>query len=115
MKDVSEILREKRRLLGITKSELGRKLNISSQLLGHYESGKSKPKPDFYLKWKSVFGEDLLSEVYSKDLTGKKNLIGDNIRALRIAHWHSVDEWYSEKIGIAIQTLSEIEDGLKMP
>lgn len=35
-------------------------LDISTQRLGYYERGRNKPKPDFFQKWKSVFGEDLL-------------------------------------------------------
>jgi predicted transcriptional regulator len=48
---------------GKSKSEVARKLGISSQLLGQYMDGRQKPKADFYLKWKSVFGEDLMKYV----------------------------------------------------
>lgn len=49
--------RESRRL---TKTEMGKMLNVSSQLLGQYESGRQKPKVDFHTKWKEVFGESLI-------------------------------------------------------
>lgn len=49
---------------GGNKSEIARKLHISSQLLGQYEAGRQKPKPDFYVKWKKTFGEDLQNETF---------------------------------------------------
>jgi transcriptional regulator with XRE-family HTH domain len=62
--------------LGGNTSEIARLLGVSSQLLGQYARGRHKPKPDFYLKWKEVFGEDLLSEtIVSKngpDILGPK-------------------------------------------
>lgn len=48
---------------GKSQAAVARKLQISSQLLGQYISGKHKPKSDFYLKWKEVFKEDLLNKV----------------------------------------------------
>ncbi len=39
---------------------MSRRLGISSQLLGQYEKGEKNPKGQFFLKWKQVFGEDLL-------------------------------------------------------
>lgn len=43
-----------------SKSAVARKLGISSQLLGQYMSGRQMPKAEFFMKWKLVFGEDLL-------------------------------------------------------
>lgn len=48
---------------GKSKSEVARKLGISSQLLGQYMDGRQKPKPEFYIKWKDAFKEDLLKLV----------------------------------------------------
>lgn len=52
-----------RQKLNLNKSEMARKLNVSSQLYGQYESGLKSPKVDFYLKWKEAFGEDLMKLV----------------------------------------------------
>lgn len=42
---------------------MARKLGISSQLLGQYVSGGRKPGGDFFIKWRQVFGDDLVSLV----------------------------------------------------
>lgn len=44
---------------GGNKSEIGRKLGISSQLLGQYEQGRQKPKSSFFTKWEKVYGENI--------------------------------------------------------
>lgn len=62
MSQVSEIIKSKIAQRGGNKSEIARQLGVSSQLLGQYERGRHKPKPEFYIKWKEVFGEDLLSK-----------------------------------------------------
>lgn len=62
MSQVSEIISRKIIDRGGNKSEMARLLGISSQLLGQYANGRHKPKPDFYVKWKEVFGEDFLNE-----------------------------------------------------
>lgn len=62
MNQVANKIKEKIKDKGGNKSEIGRLLGVSSQLLGQYERGRQKPKPDFYLKWKEVYGEDLLTE-----------------------------------------------------
>lgn len=48
-------------------SEIARQLGhgITSQRLGQYANGISKPKVDFYDRWKEVFGEDLKELVES--------------------------------------------------
>lgn len=51
------------------KSQVAKKLGISSQLLGQYEQGRQKPKLEFYKKWKEVFGEDLLKETNVSNLS----------------------------------------------
>lgn len=48
---------------GKSKSEVARRLGISSQLLGQYMNGRQKPGADFYIRWKNTFKEDLLSLV----------------------------------------------------
>jgi transcriptional regulator with XRE-family HTH domain len=51
-------------------------MGISSQLLGQYESGKRIPKTQFFLKWKSVFGDDLLKEIEANASAVGKTLQG---------------------------------------
>lgn len=58
---VSELLNKLVPQKGATKSQVANKLKISPQLLGQYMKGRQKPKPDFYKKWKEVYGEDLLN------------------------------------------------------
>lgn len=62
---------------GKSKSAVAKKLGISSQLLGQYMAGRQQPKPGFYLKWKEVFGDDLLKKIETnvshetEDMTNK--------------------------------------------
>lgn len=60
-------MREFREQKGWSKSEIARQLGISSQLYGHYEDQKRTPKGDFFLKWREVFGEDLLEKIVSNE------------------------------------------------
>ncbi len=60
MSQVSETISQKVEALGGNKSKVARQLKISPQLLGHYMSGRNKPKVEFYDKWREVYGEDLL-------------------------------------------------------
>lgn len=60
MRQLSDILKELIPKKGKSKSEVARLLGISSQLLGQYQRGGRKPGGDFFLKWRQVFGEDLL-------------------------------------------------------
>ncbi len=55
LKDILTAIREKHG----NKSQVAKKLDIPSQLLGQYEKGKRKPKQGFYDKWLEVFNQDL--------------------------------------------------------
>lgn len=63
MNQVSALITMQREKRGLNKSQAARKLGVSSQLLGQYESGARLPKTNFFLKWKQVFGEDLLKQI----------------------------------------------------
>lgn len=58
----SETLTARRISKGLNKSKIAAKLGISSQLYGQYELGSKKPKADFFIKWRKIFGEDLLAQ-----------------------------------------------------
>jgi transcriptional regulator with XRE-family HTH domain len=60
LNQVKDILSELVPKKGKSNAEVGRKLGISGQLLGQYINGRQKPKAAFYIKWKRVFGEDLI-------------------------------------------------------
>ncbi|MES2620199.1 MAG: S24 family peptidase [Bacteroidota bacterium] len=60
MDQVSTLITRLREQKELNKSQAAERLEISSQLLGQYESGKRIPKTQFFLKWKEVFGDDLL-------------------------------------------------------
>lgn len=60
MADIKDILNDLVPKKGKTKAAVARPLHISAQLLGQYMSGRQKPKAVFYLKWKKVYGEDLI-------------------------------------------------------
>lgn len=60
---------------GKSKSEVARKLGISSQLLGQYMDGRQKPKADFYVKWKNAFKEDILKLVETNVSTVMEDMI----------------------------------------
>jgi transcriptional regulator with XRE-family HTH domain len=66
LRQLSDILGELVPKKGKSKSDVARKLNISSQLLGQYMAGGRKPGGEFYLKWRQVFGEDLLQLIEPK-------------------------------------------------
>lgn len=40
---------------------MSRKLGVSSQLYNNYEKGVHNPKVEFYIKWKNLFNQDLMS------------------------------------------------------
>lgn len=61
MSQVSDLLKKLVPKKGKTKKEVADKLKISPQLLGQYMKDRQKPKTGFYVKWKEVFGEDLLN------------------------------------------------------
>ena len=58
MRHLKEVIKELRQNHG-NKTQVAKKLGISSQLLGQYEQGRQEPKIEFFEKWKNVFGEDL--------------------------------------------------------
>lgn len=63
MNQVSETIKAAVEYKGKNAAEVARKLGISSQLLGQYMNGRHKPKPEFYIKWKEVFKEDLMQAI----------------------------------------------------
>lgn len=63
MNQVSTLITQSRERRGLNKSQAAKKLGISSQLLGQYESASRLPKTGFFLKWKQVFGEDLMKQI----------------------------------------------------
>jgi transcriptional regulator with XRE-family HTH domain len=79
---VSTIIADQVKKKGKTKSEVADKLGISSQLLGQYTNGRQKPKPDFYIKWKNAFGEDILTLIELKGAEDKKITIDYEIESM---------------------------------
>lgn len=59
MSQENKKFKEKLSEKGGNKSEIGRKLSVSSQLLGQYEKGRQKPKEEFFDKWMQVYKEDI--------------------------------------------------------
>lgn len=59
MRPFKEVIKEFRIKHG-NQRQVAAKIGISSQLLGHYESGRHAPKMDFFKRWKNTFGEDLM-------------------------------------------------------
>ncbi|MGN6437232.1 MAG: helix-turn-helix domain-containing protein [Agriterribacter sp.] len=111
--NISKIIQTKRLSMGYNKTELARRLGISSQLIGHYESGRSKPKAEFYLKWKNEFGEDLLAHLGDSNVS--EISINENIRAVRIAQRQELDTFYAYSNNMSVQRMKEIEDGIVQP
>lgn len=62
---IAEIITQAIDRHGGKKSEISRKIGISSQLLGQYAHGK-EPGMTFYIRWKREFGEDLFREIETK-------------------------------------------------
>jgi transcriptional regulator with XRE-family HTH domain len=56
--DLTDVLKELIKDKG-KQTEIAKKLGISAQRLGQYLIGRQKPKLDFYVKWKQVYGEDI--------------------------------------------------------
>lgn len=71
MKDIHSLIFEKRKSLGLSQRDFADKLGTSGTLIGYYENGRNTPKANFFVKWKEVFGEDLLANnvVGDKELT----------------------------------------------
>lgn len=63
MPEIKDKILEFRQLNNWTQTEMAKKLEISSQLLGQYERGRHQPKQDFYAKWKHLFGWSLENEI----------------------------------------------------
>lgn len=78
--DITTQIRKARESKGLTKTEMAKMLGISSQLLGQYEQGRQSPKVGFYIKWKQVFGEDLVETNVSRETGDDKyvRLLQDN-------------------------------------
>lgn len=51
---------------------MARQLDISSQLYGQYENNQKVPGGEFFMKWREVFNEDLLSVSETKVSHGTK-------------------------------------------
>jgi phage repressor protein C with HTH and peptisase S24 domain len=77
LSQVSDIIAKEVADRGGNQSEIARKLGISSQLLGQYIAGRHKPKADFYIKWKTVFGEDLL-DLIERNVSHENNGHGES-------------------------------------
>lgn len=63
MDQLRDIIKAKRVELDVNKSEMGRRLGISSQLYGQYERGERSPGATFFVRWKEAFGEDLTEHI----------------------------------------------------
>jgi hypothetical protein len=69
MRQLSDILIEKKQKLGGW-AEIGRLLGgRDGQLIGKYASGKSVPALDFAIDWKKAFGENLISLMFDENVT----------------------------------------------
>jgi len=61
MRQLSDILREKKDATKQSYAEIGRVLGgLNGQLIGKYANGKSMPSLDFAVKWKQAFDENLI-------------------------------------------------------
>lgn len=58
MRPLKDVIKELRQKHG-NKAQVARKIGISSQLLGRYESGVHEPKIDFFEAWEKHYGEDI--------------------------------------------------------
>lgn len=65
-KQIGVIIAEAIDRQGGNKSEIGRKIGYSSQLLGQYARGEKEPKVAFFVQWKSAYNEDLYREIETK-------------------------------------------------
>jgi transcriptional regulator with XRE-family HTH domain len=68
MKNLAELLADLVAKKGGNQSEIARKLGISPQRLGQYLDERQKPKTDFYMKWKKVYGEDIQQMLMSGEI-----------------------------------------------
>lgn len=61
MRSLAQIIKELRQKKGTQIAVAARLKVVTSQQLGSYESGKYRPKAEFYEAWKNEFGEDILA------------------------------------------------------
>jgi transcriptional regulator with XRE-family HTH domain len=61
MHELAQIIKELRIKKGTQISVAARLKVVTSQQLGSYESGKYKPKADFFEAWKREYGEDIMA------------------------------------------------------
>lgn len=57
--NIGKQIREKRKKLGLSITELAVMLGISATAINFYENGKRNPKEIFFIKWEMVFNEKL--------------------------------------------------------
>ena len=57
-KEIGEILRQRRRSLDMTQTELASRLGISEMGLSHLEKGVRELKVDFMYQWANELGSD---------------------------------------------------------
>jgi len=65
-KEIGKIIADAIVRQGDNRSEIGRQIGFSSQLIGQYERGEKEPKMAFFAQWKKVFKEDLYREIETK-------------------------------------------------
>lgn len=127
MPEIADVLTSLIEKQGGNKSQIARKLGVigdkkmTSQQIGHYASGKYKPKGDFYKKWKEVFGDDL--ERLVEGNVSKENASG--IIPIHREVWHELQEnnktykeflnAYKESFNELIKTVNTTMDNLSKP
>jgi transcriptional regulator with XRE-family HTH domain len=79
---LSKLIEELRKPLG-NKAQVARKLAISPQLLGQYESGMQRPKLEFFNKWKEVFEHDLIELEKERNVSHETNLKQNGTPAMK--------------------------------
>jgi len=76
-----QLIRERRRQLNLTQQEVGRRIKVSTQYIGHLESGIRHPSDKILTRLSEVLGLDaremfVLANPWAKDLVGPSVEVG---------------------------------------
>ncbi|MFR6246773.1 MAG: helix-turn-helix domain-containing protein [Romboutsia timonensis] len=84
---LGERLRQLRKEQNLTQKDFGEKFNLSSRVIGYYESEERTPTPDFLLKIAEYFNvstDYLLGKTDNRNIETKKEINATTIAAHRL-------------------------------
>lgn len=67
---ISTLIKKERAAQGLSQKQMADRLQVTQQAYSYYETGRSKPNADFYVKWKEEFKWDLYNTANKAEEAG---------------------------------------------